>query len=145
MAASLVTPDGVRVLTVPQHRPITVLQIEIDPGRAYDVALPSADRAFLYLRDGALEIGDAAGRLEAGQVAWTDPVAGADGSVLALRAPEDVDAPARLLLASGTPLREPVVARGPFVMNTDAEIVEAFSDFRSGRFGAMPRLARVTA
>lgn len=40
--------------------------------------------------------------------------------------------PARLLLASGRPLREPIVQGGPFVMNTQAEIVQAIADYRSG-------------
>jgi redox-sensitive bicupin YhaK (pirin superfamily) len=47
------------------------------------------------------------------------------------------------VLFSGRPIGERVVARGPFVMNTDAEIVQAFGDYRTGRFGPIPRLARV--
>ena len=38
-----------------------------------------------------------------------------------------------LFLASATPLREPVAAYGPFVMNTKAEIEQAIDDYRSGR------------
>jgi redox-sensitive bicupin YhaK (pirin superfamily) len=40
----------------------------------------------------------------------------------------------RLLLFAGRPLREPVVFGGPFVMNTQEQIDEAFADFRAGRF-----------
>ncbi len=69
--------------------------------------------------------------------------AGTD-STLELRAP-DGDEPTRLLLASGAPIGEPVVARGPFVMNSDTEILQAFEDYRRGRFGPIPRLARVGA
>ncbi|TFW16966.1 pirin family protein [Massilia arenosa] len=42
---------------------------------------------------------------------------------------------ALLLFGHGAPLREPVVAHGPFVMNTRAEIMEAISDYQAGRFG----------
>lgn len=40
-----------------------------------------------------------------------------------------------LLLGHAQPLNEPVVAQGPFVMNTQQEIMEAYADFRKGKFG----------
>jgi quercetin 2,3-dioxygenase len=42
---------------------------------------------------------------------------------------------AQLLVLAGEPLGEPIVQYGPFVMNTEREIVEAFADFNSGKFG----------
>ena len=59
-----------------------------------------------------------------------------DGDTLAMEAAGD----AVLLLGHAEPIGEPVVAHGPFVMNTRAEIREAMADYQSGKFGGLPRL-----
>jgi redox-sensitive bicupin YhaK (pirin superfamily) len=56
-----------------------------------------------------------------------------DGDQLTLEASQD----AVVLLLSGEPIDEPIVGHGPFVMNTEQEIHQAFADFQSGRFGQM--------
>jgi hypothetical protein len=57
-----------------------------------------------------------------------------DGTQLSLEPSDD----ARVLLLSGEPIDEPIVGHGPFVMNTEQEIHQAFADFHSGNFGQMP-------
>ncbi|WP_028294415.1 pirin family protein [Oceanobacter kriegii] len=47
----------------------------------------------------------------------------------------ETDEDTRLLLLTGTPLKEPVVHYGPFVMNTVEEIQQAIADYNAGRFG----------
>lgn len=47
------------------------------------------------------------------------------------------------MLYAGRPLGEPVVAGGPFVMNRHEQITHAYADYRSGKFGQVPRMARL--
>ena len=77
--------------------------------------------------EGSLTVGDA--RVERGQLA----VLG-DGDSVALAA----DGPAQALVLGGRPIGEPIAWGGPFVMNTRAEVQQAFDDFRAGRMGLIP-------
>ena len=54
-----------------------------------------------------------------------------DGETFTIKAVED----AIVLVLSGEPLKEPIAAHGPFVMNTRQELVEAFDEFNQGKFG----------
>ena len=66
--------------------------------------------------------------VQEGEVAWFEPGEGE----LSIAAEEDF----RGLLFAGEPIREPAVAYGPFVMNTEREIQQAFMDYQSGRLVA---------
>jgi redox-sensitive bicupin YhaK (pirin superfamily) len=67
-----------------------------------------------------------------GDVAWLDyPEVDSGEASLTVEAQTD----ARFLVVTGRPVREPVVAYGPFVMCTTDEIREAYADYEAGRFG----------
>ncbi|MGK9234507.1 pirin family protein [Inquilinus limosus] len=100
------------------------LDVHLEPGAAVDVPLPEGHAGFAYVYQGAAGIGGEA--LERGTLG----VLGTGDGVRATAA----GGPARLLIVAGKPLREPVAKYGPFVMNTEAQIVEAIEDFRAGRF-----------
>jgi len=122
------------------HWPVTAALVTLEPGTRLSYQLPARDRAFGYLLSGTLTV---AGRtLRAGQVAWSDPVGRQAASTLDLVAPAG-DESAVIMLYSAPPIREPVAMGGPFVMNTQAEIGQAFADFRRGTFGDIPRQARL--
>jgi quercetin 2,3-dioxygenase len=121
-----------------QH-PIQGAVLTLEPGASIDYGIPAAHRAFLYVLEGDVLIGKR--RVREGQIAWSDPVAGGTSSLRVSTA--DRDRPARVLAYSGAPLREPVVMGGPFVMNSRAEIERAYQDFHAGRFGQVPRQARL--
>jgi redox-sensitive bicupin YhaK (pirin superfamily) len=107
---------------------VVYLDVALPAGARFEQALPAGHNAFLYVfRGEAVVVGKGIG---AGRMAILDNLDGADG--VAITASADC----RLLLLAGRPLREPIAQHGPFVMNTQAELVQAFDDFRAGRFAA---------
>jgi redox-sensitive bicupin YhaK (pirin superfamily) len=123
------------------HWPVHGALLTLEPNTSVTYAVPDRHRAFAYVVSGTATI---AGRtVLAGQIAWSDPVAGTDvRSDLSIAAP-DGDGVTTVMLYSGEPIREPVVLGGPFVMNSRDEITRAFADFHAGHFGAIPRQARL--
>jgi redox-sensitive bicupin YhaK (pirin superfamily) len=100
------------------------LDLHIEPGAAFDQPLPEGHNAFVYVYRGSLMIG--AQPVPAQRMAILGNVG--DGVRLAGSADG-----ARAILIAGRPLKEPIVQYGPFVMNTQQEIVQAVEDFRAGR------------
>ncbi len=124
------------------HVPVTMLDVRMEAGARFVQALPPGDSGFLYALEGQGRFGLDAQPLRAGQVGHLTPGRDGDGvSELSVTA----DLPLRFLLFSGRPLREPVVAYGPFVMNTREQIVQAFQDFQQGKFGEIPARAERVA
>jgi len=113
------------------HTPVQYLDLRL--GGDLVLPVPAGHNGFVLVLDGDVQVGPDRAPATSGQVVWLDfPPAGATGtSSLQLR----TSAPARVLVVSGEPIREQVVAYGPFVMNTEAEIVQAYQDFHSGKFG----------
>jgi quercetin 2,3-dioxygenase len=122
------------------HWPIHGSLVTLEPNQSHEYPLPGHDRAFFYVLAGEAAI---AGRpVRGGQIAWSEPLLGSDDSVITLTT-GNTDQAATIMIYSGQPIEQPVAMGGPFVMNTQVEIRQAFTDFRSGKFGQIPRQARL--
>lgn len=104
------------------------LDVAMPAGAAFEEALPHSHNAFLYVFEGALDVaaGEGDARVDAGNLA----VLGSGERVHIVGG----GASNRFLLVAGRQLNEPVARAGPFVMNTRQEVMDAFQDFREGRF-----------
>ncbi len=144
----LTSPDGgalVRVIAgdVAGHRgpgsthtPISLVHATIQPGAELVLPWPQQFNALVYALSGDGTIGPDARPFHTGQLAVHEA-----GDAIALRAnaaQESRHAGLDVLILGGQPIGEPVVAHGPFVMNTRAEIIQAFEDFEAGKLGTVP-------
>jgi redox-sensitive bicupin YhaK (pirin superfamily) len=108
--------------------PVDVWDLRVDAGKSVSLSLPEGHTLNLAVLAGPVRIN---GEATAGD-AQLVTLSRYGGEVLI-----EAQADAKILLLSGAPLEEPVAAHGPFVMNTREEIMQAFADFRDGKFGAL--------
>jgi redox-sensitive bicupin YhaK (pirin superfamily) len=113
--------------------PIMYLHFTLQPGGTVVQPVPKEYNAFTYLLDGEGLFGADKERAGDGQMV----LFAQDGEEVAISNPSDARSPLDVLLIAGVPLNEPVVRYGPFVMNTQAEIVQAIEDYRNGRMGSI--------
>jgi len=113
--------------------PIIYLHYTIEPGGVATQQAPSAYNAFAYVVEGEGLFG--AEREQAGDGQMV--LFAQDGDEVTIENPAAATAALEVLLIAGVPLNEPVARYGPFVMNTQAEIRQAFEDYRLGRMGAI--------
>ncbi|HGA2320831.1 TPA: pirin family protein [Pseudomonas putida] len=105
-----------------------VWDIRLNAGTNLQLPVAAGRNAALVVLRGSVRVN---GEREAGPASLV--LLERDGEHVAIEALEG----ASLLLLSGEPIDEPIVGYGPFVMNSQAEIVESFDDFHAGRFGQM--------
>jgi redox-sensitive bicupin YhaK (pirin superfamily) len=102
------------------------LDIHLDAGVSFGQQLPEAHNAFIVVYRGDLTVAGETVRSRRMAILANTP--GSDGTLLQA-GPEG----ARAILVAGQPLKEPIAQYGPFVMNTQQELVQAVQDFQAGR------------
>jgi quercetin 2,3-dioxygenase len=118
------------------HTPITLLHATVSPGALLQLPWDPSFNALVYVLAGGGRVGSQGRPVLDGQL-----VVLGRGDRLEVRADDQQDSrsPAlEVLVLGGRPIREPVAAYGPFVMNTKAELGQALEDFQAGLFGDIP-------
>lgn len=105
--------------------PVRLLDAQLREGGTLEMSFPADETVAVLVMKGEVGIQDA----EAGEHDFV--IFARQGERILIEARSE----ARLLVMNGAPLREPIVAYGPFVMNTEQQIHEAISDMNGGRFG----------
>jgi len=113
---------------VPSQTMVNAATLEFTAGGSITIPLPVTHNAFIYLLDGKLSV-ESFGLAEGLHLVHFEN----NGEVITLTAKENT----RVLLLSGEPLNEKVVSYGPFVMNTQTEILEAMRDYQMGKMGVL--------
>jgi quercetin 2,3-dioxygenase len=123
--------DGVEASTI-NVVPVLYLEVTMQAGKRVKLPIPASYNGFVHVLEGSIEAGADAEQGKTGDVLWLDyPETESGDSRLTIAALTR----SRFLLVTGRPIREPVVAYGPFVMNSAQDIREAFEDYQAGRFG----------
>jgi redox-sensitive bicupin YhaK (pirin superfamily) len=118
------------------HTPIAFAHATVSPGAMLRLPWRPDFNALVYVLAGSGRTGVEGHPVTGGQLAVFGP-----GDHLVLRADDRQDSSSanlEALVLGGRPIREPVAHYGPFVMNTEEEIMQAIEDYRAGRLGVIP-------
>ncbi|NLR61573.1 pirin family protein [Chitinophaga polysaccharea] len=107
--------------------PLNVLDVRLKKGDAVTFSVPAYFNTAAVVFQGEVDINGQS--LKAVETALFEK----EGTEITLTALED----ATVLVLSGEPIDEPIFAYGPFVMNTEEEIVAAINDFNAGKMGSL--------
>jgi redox-sensitive bicupin YhaK (pirin superfamily) len=105
--------------------PMNVLDVRLAAGHTVELPQPEGWTTLLVMLGGNIVVNDAT-PLAAAEIATLST----SGKGVRITAKDE----AKFLLLSGEPINEPVVGHGPFVMNSQAEIIQTIADFNSGKF-----------
>jgi len=116
------------------HTPIALVHATVSAGAQVRLPWPADFNALGYVLSGQGFVGTERRPVKMGQLA----VFGAGDAITLAASGSGLRQDMDILLLGGQPIREPVAAYGPFVMNTRAELAQAFEDYQAGRLGSIP-------
>ena len=108
------------------HAPVTMVEVRLEPHARFEQELPAGFNAFVVALEGSGTVGASETAIQASEVAWL--TRNDEPSTVRFSGGENG---LRVVLFAGRPLGEPVAARGPFVMNTEAELSVGFAEYRA--------------
>jgi quercetin 2,3-dioxygenase len=144
----LTTPDGGALLRLiagslgghagpgSTHSPMTMVHATVAAGASATLPWDPTFNALVYVLSGDGTVGEERRPVTSGQLAVFGP--GDSLTVAASTTASDRTPALDVLILGGKPIGEPVFAYGPFVMNTRAEVAQAFDDFQAGKMGRIP-------
>ncbi|MBJ6366735.1 pirin family protein [Snuella sedimenti] len=106
--------------------PIHMYNVKLKKGAKTQLTLPENYTTALLMVEGDAKVNDSTETPQDHFIMFSN-----DGDTFTVEALTDTT----MLVLSGAPLNEPIAAHGPFVMNTQEELIEAFQDFNTGKFG----------
>ncbi|GDY29612.1 pirin family protein [Gandjariella thermophila] len=119
------------------HTPMIMLHATLSPGARLRLPWRRDFNALAYVLNGNGTVGVEGRPVHTGQLTVFGP--GGDTITLGGAAHQESRSPnLDVVLLGGAPIREPVAWAGPFVMNTRAEVIQAFEDYQAGRLGTVP-------
>jgi redox-sensitive bicupin YhaK (pirin superfamily) len=108
------------------NTPVTARNVTLERDAVFEADLPAGHAAFAYVLDGHVLVNDTETVKRERLIAFD-----MDGNAARFEARE----PTRMLIMTGTPIGEPVVRSGPFVMNDTTQVLDAMRDYRMGKMG----------
>lgn len=111
------------------YTPVWILDIEIRPGGSITQPLPQGWNAFAYTLEGDVLVGKDDQRRVVGQ--YHNIVFEPEGDVVHFEVDPDAEKPARIALIAGTPLDQPIVQYGPFVLSSKEDVAKALYDYQT--------------
>jgi redox-sensitive bicupin YhaK (pirin superfamily) len=118
------------------HTPMAMAHVTLNPGATLSLPWNPDFNALLYVLNGRGTVGMERRSIEMGQLAVYGK-----GDVITVTADAQQESRSPnldVLMIGGQPIRETVAWYGPFVMNTQAELAQAFDDYRAGKLGTVP-------